>query len=546
MNKIEEIFKAWNIAFNPDDAQAELAAKRIEICNSCEFKKTDFGLNRCSVCGCALRGKVFSPVKGACPKGKWDDVDGCGIDDEPLSLQSLTKAIDQLSELTPVSDPTPENINVQTNLNSLTTPTVEPKETIFVQIASYRDPQLVPTINDLFQKASKPDNIKLCIAWQHAAEDTWDNLDAFKLDKRIKIIDIPHTTSKGACWARNTIQKHYNNETYTLQLDSHHRFIENWDGELIKMYKGLKEKGVEKPLITSYLPSYNPENDPQERLDEVWKMDFNRFTPEGYIFVYPSTIDNWKSLDSPILGRFFSAHFAFTSGDFCTTVPHDPQLYFHGEEPSLASRAYTHGYDIYHPHKVIAWHFYTRDGYKKHWDDDKTWAEKNNLAHKRFRILHKMEVNDDQAIDIGRYGFGTIRTLEDYEKFAGIRYRDRKVQQYTLDFKYPPNPTYTTVEEYEQSLLSKFKHCIDVHRTHFKYDDYDCWVVSFEMNDGTVVNRQDANEEEISRLLNESKKDEWVRIWREFIGQFPDKWIIWPHSKSEGWVERYEKSLHDE
>jgi hypothetical protein len=75
MNKIEEIFKSWNIAFNPDNKQSELASKRIEICNGCEFKVTNLGINRCSVCGCALRGKVFSPVKGACPKEKWNDVD---------------------------------------------------------------------------------------------------------------------------------------------------------------------------------------------------------------------------------------------------------------------------------------------------------------------------------------------------------------------------------------------------------------------------------------------------------------------------------------
>lgn len=75
MNKVEEIFKAWNIALNPDDKQAELAAKRIEICNSCEHKVKNLGINRCSVCGCALKGKIFSPVEGACPEGYWDEVD---------------------------------------------------------------------------------------------------------------------------------------------------------------------------------------------------------------------------------------------------------------------------------------------------------------------------------------------------------------------------------------------------------------------------------------------------------------------------------------
>jgi prolyl 4-hydroxylase len=75
MNKIEEIFKSWNIAFNPNDEQTEIASKRIEICNSCEFKVQNLGINRCSVCGCALKAKVFSPIKGACPKGKWNIID---------------------------------------------------------------------------------------------------------------------------------------------------------------------------------------------------------------------------------------------------------------------------------------------------------------------------------------------------------------------------------------------------------------------------------------------------------------------------------------
>jgi hypothetical protein len=84
MNKVEEIFKAWRIAFNPNHEQAELAANRIEICNSCEFKETltiaGLGLiTKCSVCGCALKGKIFTPLTykdgGSCPEGKWNDVE---------------------------------------------------------------------------------------------------------------------------------------------------------------------------------------------------------------------------------------------------------------------------------------------------------------------------------------------------------------------------------------------------------------------------------------------------------------------------------------
>ena len=37
-------------------------------------------------------------------------------------------------------------------------------ETIFVQIASYRDPELRPTIKDMLDNAKWPENLRICIA----------------------------------------------------------------------------------------------------------------------------------------------------------------------------------------------------------------------------------------------------------------------------------------------------------------------------------------------------------------------------------------------
>src|SRR6056300_851596 len=106
---------------------------------------------------------------------------------------------------------------------------------IFVQIASYRDPELVKTLDDLFTQADNPDELHVCIAWQNSPEDEWDNLDKYKEDERLTILDIPYRESKGACWARNQIQQHYKGEDYTLQLDSHHRFVKGWDTICINM-----------------------------------------------------------------------------------------------------------------------------------------------------------------------------------------------------------------------------------------------------------------------------------------------------------------------
>ena len=140
---------------------------------------------------------------------------------------------------------------------------------IFVSIASYRDPELLPTLRDLISNAKHPENLIFSIAWQHSTEDAWDTLEEFKDDPRFKVIDIDFRESKGACWARHTIQQNYNNEEYYFQLDSHHRFVKEWDTQCIKMIKQLQKAGHEKPLLTAYIPSYNPENDPQERQPDL-------------------------------------------------------------------------------------------------------------------------------------------------------------------------------------------------------------------------------------------------------------------------------------
>jgi len=428
---------------------------------------------------------------------------------------------------------------------------------IFIQIAAYRDPLLVPTIKDCIDNADHPENLHFCIAWQHGPDDT---LGEFTTDPRITVIDIPYQKSKGACWARNQIQQRYNGEEYTLQLDSHHRFAKHWDVECIGMLNQLKSEGHAKPLLTSYIPSFDPENDPAARIQIPWKMDFDRFIPEGAIFFLPASIDEYKTLTSPVPARFYSAHFCFTLGQFCTEVQHDPNYYFHGEEISVAVRAFTHGYDLFHPHKVLAWHEYTRKGRSKHWDDhtgatknqhddNKDWGQRNSDCHKRNRCLFSMDGEKYESIDWGKYGFGNVRTLRDYEKYSGINFKKRAVQKYTVDRQYPPNKfwEYKTEDDWEKSFLSIFKHCIDLQIDKFKLTDYDFWCVAFEKSDGSLIKRMDANETEISQLLSDARNpagDKYIKLWREFTSEEkPHHWVVWPHSKSIGWGERITGNL---
>ena len=413
---------------------------------------------------------------------------------------------------------------------------------IFVQIAAYRDPQLIPTIKNMLENAKRPKNLRIGIARQFSPEDGFDDLKEFEKDKRFRILNIPYQEAEGVCWARNLVQQLYEGEEYTLQIDSHMRFAPNWDDEMIKMIKQLQKKGHKKPLLTGYVSSFDPDNDPAGRVQEPWRMAFDRFIPEGAVFFLPETIPGWQDLKEPVPGRFYSAHYCFTLGQFSKEVQHNPEYYFHGEEISIAARAYTWGYDLFHPQKVLIWHEYTRKGRTKQWDDDKKWVDRNNKSHLLNRKLFGMDDLEQEGHD-GPYGFGNERTLRDYEKYSGLLFEKRAVQQYTLEKHYPPNPyNHESEEEWKKHFASVFKHCIDVNYASVPEKDYDFWVVAFHGPNDETLFRKDADKHEIARMMNDP--DGYGKVWREFQTETkPTYWVVWPYSESKGWCERLTGTL---
>jgi hypothetical protein len=450
------------------------------------------------------------------------------------------------------------------------------ESTIFVQMASYKDPELFITLTDMISQAKYPELLHIGICWQHGddqtTEDFMDNgfdimgfdedfshiedsdrfdhvLNVQKDGAKLTIIDVDYNRTKGACWARHAIQQIYGGEKYTLQLDSHDRFVENWDEISVEMLENLRSDECPKPLLTGYIPSFNPENEPNGRIHEAWKMDFDRFIPEGAVFFRPSTIENWSSMDKPVPSRFYSAHFCFTDGKFVEEVQHDPQYFFHGEEISIAVRAFTHGYDLYHPHRVIAWHEYTRKGRIKVWDDHTTpekdkgnveldWVERNNNCHKRNRILFGMDGEDPNQVDFGKYGFGDVRTLREYEEYAGISFEHRGVQQKTLDNIAPPNNhPYTTEKEWRDSFCRSNDVRILFHKNDVgdACDDYDfCYVGAHDVDDKEIF-REDITGKQLKNHL----RNEWTDFRLIFLSDhIPTTFTVWPHSKSRGWMNK--------
>jgi hypothetical protein len=410
---------------------------------------------------------------------------------------------------------------------------------IYVQIASYRDPDLWNTINDLISNSSKKHKITIGVIDQYCEKD--NDEDVVKNFKKLKVSNfcklsydrVHFTETKGVCWVRHLLNLGYSGEDYTLQLDSHHRFIKNWDTVSIKMLKDLKKKGHKKPLLTTYCPSFIQQTERKHTF--ATQMDFDRFTPEGAVFFSSGVIPDWENKTLPVPSKFISGHMIFTQGNFCKEVIYDPYYLFHGEEINLTVRAFTHGYDLFHPHKPVVYHEYSRSHRpRKCWDDDPSWNDKNIKSHLRNRKFFEMD-GEKKDIDFAEFDLGKERSIEDYEEYSGVRMRTRSVQQHTLDLKHSPNPLKKTDKNYDASFLQIFKHCIDLGYDQVPLDDYDFWCVAFKNENDEDIYREDADSNEINQM--KSDPDGYCKLWRVFeVGRKPHSWLVWPHSESKGWL----------
>mgnify|MGYP003116989494 CR=1 FL=1 len=290
-------------------------------------------------------------------------------------------------------------------------------ETIFVQIAAYRDPELEATCFDLISKATHRERISIGIVWQGIEPDDDHMIYFEEFLPQITTERHDATTSKGACWARSKAQQLYKGEDYALQIDSHMRFEEGWDETLINM---LAECDSDKPLLTTYPPAYKP---PMElKKTRLPKMRPKEFSPQGILLLTSDSMPIEEAPDSPIKGTVCGACFIFGRAEYMKEVPYDPNLYFFGEEISLTVRFWTSGWDFYHPNRLVLYHFWDRKGRQTHFSDHKDWRVTDNTSKQRVKY---MLGTTKEEVDIQPYGLGTVRSLEDYQKFSGINFKDQ-------------------------------------------------------------------------------------------------------------------------
>ena len=408
---------------------------------------------------------------------------------------------------------------------------------IFVSIAAYRDPQLVPTIQDCLSKAHAPARLRFGICWQHGSEAT---PLPYQDDGRFRILDVPWRDSQGACWARAEVMKLWRGEAWFLQVDSHCRFASGWDARLIAM---AQQTGSPKPILSTYATPFEP--GPQEVLQGApLQMALQGFTAEGIPHMRPLAIRDWQSLDRPLRARFLSAGFLFAPGGFVREVPYDPELYFLGEEAAMSLRAFTHGYDLFHPCETIVWHDYVRRDAVKHWDDH-TEASQTATAWGDRDLHSKAKIGKLLAgEEVGAFGLGCARTIQHFEEYAGFSFQLRRAQDYTSRSEEPPNPKLDA--NWAQEIYSWLIR-IRLKRDDFpvnSWDDFSFWYIGVHDEFGNEIYRRDLSLAEIAALPLDLP--EFVLVCELQSGSIPAAWIVWPVSRSLGWLRKIEGKFADD
>lgn len=303
---------------------------------------------------------------------------------------------------------------------------------ILIEIPSYNDEQLVPTVTSALAQAENPSRVRIAICYQG---DDMRDYETLGLIRGIKLVHVPLSEARGSCYARKLCQGLLDDEDYVLHIDSHMRFIKNWDSAMISQWQAC---GDPKAVLSSYAPSLKPELLSARVTDPVFD------NPAKGTVMKPLEIRSEKEIlrhcSIAFRGRAFqdddaepkrcpwiAGGFVFAKAGYDMDIPFDPDMYFCGDELPIALRAYTHGYTSYAPRKMYVLHWYSRP--TRTMPDDRSPAVKAKRESEKERLmaLFGMTPPGRKPPDLGAYGLGSERSLEDFERDSGVSLRNNSV-----------------------------------------------------------------------------------------------------------------------
>jgi hypothetical protein len=234
---------------------------------------------------------------------------------------------------------------------------------IFVSVVSYRDSLLNQTVVDLLDKQSGLNDITVGIFEQTIRENSLEviNPELIK-QKNIRYKRIDPEYAAGVGWARHINALQIKNEEFFFQIDSHMLFDKGWDVSLIEDWNLGKEKHNDnKTIISTSCKGYDFDENgniihvhydapPITAVMRCFELEpFNNLVALHGEYLN-ATDDIFPGIHT-CAGNFFS------HTDWVREIGPDPKMYFSGEEQKMVLSSFFAGYHMYHPRKIISYHY---------------------------------------------------------------------------------------------------------------------------------------------------------------------------------------------
>jgi hypothetical protein len=278
----------------------------------------------------------------------------------------------------------------------------------------------------MFERACHPERVFAGVCWQTVPDEDHDCFLVRPRLAQVRSIEFDAREARGLGWARAKAQSLWQGEEYSLQIDSHMRFVDDWDEQMIDL---LSACNVPDPVLTVYPPGYRPP-DERESFNRPFVQMTRRFLPNGLLEFDAAPAPDEVVAKCPVRTAAVASAFIFGSSRILRDVPSDPEIYFSGEEANLAVRLWTAGFDLFSPHVVVIYHHYLRKDGARHWNDavSRETRELQNRTLRRLRLLCEPNAfTEEEVAELGRYGLGTRRSLAAYEAFAGVNFAARSI-----------------------------------------------------------------------------------------------------------------------
>lgn len=320
------------------------------------------------------------------------------------------------------------------------------KGSIFISIAAFCDPFLRFTIESLFAEASHPEALVLGVVDQ-SMEPLAGWLAEQPFADQVRYLHVDPLHSRGVCWARHLAQSLYDDEAYFLQVDSHTWFSRGWD-EILQGHMCRLMKISKKPVLSIYPPGFEFDDSgrparrtvPSQSVAVFQVKPNQTLTRDNLVLTFKVAFHSVPAGGRETqagscyyaLGFHLAGGFLFAPGEFVREVPYDPRFYFHGEEQGLALRAFTRGWDLFHPqfNQVPLFHLYKMPASASpnlHWRQDLEarrtikWSERRLRAQQRLNGLLAGQL-------VAPYGLGSERSLEAFTARSGIDYSRLQIE----------------------------------------------------------------------------------------------------------------------